>query len=123
MLHVLLSAANQQQIPVMVAAACVVSFDSILGLYHTIAAIFRSRRGTQATASEAWDCRGPAFARRRAGRRRPMRSPALALNAAPSPNASERTVKESRGTTGRHRRKIRSGTQLPTEKSKRIVRA
>jgi len=29
----------------------------------------------------------PRFARRRAGRRRPMRSPALALNAAPSPNA------------------------------------
>jgi len=54
---------------------------------------------------------------------RPMRSPAPASNAAPSPNASGRTVKECRGTTGRHRRKIRSGTRLPAEISKRIGQA
>ena len=52
MVHGLLSAANQQQIPVTVAAGCVVRSTPISYLYHTITAIFRPRRGTQATASK-----------------------------------------------------------------------
>src|SRR5262249_20008239 len=52
MIHVLLSAANQQQIPVTVAAGCVVRSTPISYLYYTITAIFRPRRGTQATASK-----------------------------------------------------------------------
>src|SRR5215469_2547252 len=61
MIHNLLSAANQQQIPVMVAVGCVVRSTRFASFYHKITAIFRSRRRTQATASDAWDCRGPAF--------------------------------------------------------------
>jgi len=52
MIHILLSAANQQQIPVTVAVGCVVRSTPISYLYPAITAIFRPQRGTQATASK-----------------------------------------------------------------------